>query len=891
LANEGTGKDLNRLAAARWQQVERFYHAALARPAAERAVFLDSTCGHDEVLRLEIESMLRYEPRARQFLETPVLSTHPMHAGLLLNEVRRDEEARVPGNLVGRTFGVYELKALIALGGMGEVYRAIDTRLNRAVAVKVLPEHLSNDPERRERFKREAKIVSGLNHPHICRLYDLGAHDGIEYMVLELIEGETLQSRLACGPLPLSEALEYAIQVAEALDEAHKQGVVHRDLKPNNVMLTASGVTLLDFGLAIRCTPPAGITLDAHSTDGLEGLTIAGRIMGTPQYVSPEQLEGKPADSRSDIFAFGALAYEMFTGQQAFQGANSARLISAILQDEPRPISACVPNMSPAIARTLTRCLAKHPEDRWQTANELVHNLRSVGIAAVSPANLLHASRARRSLNRVNRSGTIAAVLVALLGLGVLALHWHTRAPAGAARIQSIAVLPLENLSRDPQEEYFADGMTEALIGGLSKISALHVISRTSVMHYKGTKATVPEIARELKVDGVVEGSVQRVGDRVKITAQLIRAANDTHLWANSYDRGATDVLALQEEVARAIAEEIKVTVTPHELQRLAGARPVNPQVLELCLRARHISADMSSNDAVNAINLAQEAINIDANYAPAYEALALAYYSASNLTLPPREAMPKARAAAEKALALDPTLSAARATLGLVAEGYDWNWPEAERSFRRALSDNPGQSSSHAWYGNYLSDIGRSEEAIQELERARQLDPLSVEVNYALGRALLSARQFDRAIQQFRETLRLDPTSYLVMWISAQAYECKGDFPEALRWYRKARQWEDNPLLLAQIGGVYTRMGDQHGARIILGQLQRRSVRQHVPPDAFGILYFHLGEKDKAFLYLNQAFDERAEDLIEYKVAPWIDPLRSDPRFQDLLRRMKFPD
>ena len=366
-----------------------------------------------------------------------------------------------------------------------------------------------------------------------------------------------------------------------------------------------------------------------------------------------------------------------------------------------------------------------------------------------------------------------------------------------------------------------------------------------------------------------MEGSVQRVGDRVKITAQLIRAANDTHLWANSYDRGTTDVLALQEEVARAIAEEIKVTVTPQELQRLAGARPVNPQVLELCLRARHISADMSSNDAVNAINLAQEAINIDASYAPAYEALAEAYYSASNLTLPPKEAMPKARAAAEKALALDPTLSGARTTLGLVAEGYDWNWAEAEKSFRRAVNDNPGQASSHSWYGSYLSDIGRSEEAIQELERARQLDPLSVEVNYSLGRALLSARQFDRAIQQFRETLRLDPTSYLVMWISAQAYECKGDFPEALRWYRKARQWEDNPLLLAQIGGIYARMGDQHGARNILEQLQRRSVRQHVPPDAFGILYFHLGEKDKAFLYLNQAFDEGAEDLVAYKVAP----------------------
>jgi TolB-like protein/Tfp pilus assembly protein PilF len=620
-------------------------------------------------------------------------------------------------------------------------------------------------------------------------------------------------------------------------------------------------------------------------------LTIEGRIMGTPRYLSPEQLEGKQADSRSDIFAFGALAYEMFTGQPAFQGANSARLIATIMQDEPRPICECVPTVSPALARILTRCLEKNPEARWQTAHELVHSLRSVGAAEVPIVHSWHPSRMRLALKRVNRSVIIALLLAVVLGLGVAGMLWRTRGSTEAAHIRSIAVLPLENLSRDPEQEYFADGMTEALISGLSKISALRVISRTSVMHYKGTRATVPEIARELNVDGVVEGSVQRVGDRVKITAQLIRAANDTHLWANSYERDASNVLSLQEEVARAIAEEIKVSVMPQEQQQLATAHPVNPQVLELCLRARHNLTNVSSTAAVNAISLLREAISIDSNYAPAYEELAEAYYSASNLTLPPGEAMPKARAAAERALSLDPKLSRARTTLGLVEGYYEWNWKAAELNLRRAVNDNPGQAFPHAWYGSYLTEVGRSSEAVRELERARQLDPLSVEVNYLLGMSMLCARQFDRALQQLHETLKLDPSSFFVMWIVGQVYESKGDFPETLRWYTKAHELEDNPLLLAQIGGVHARMGNKTEARNILDQLQRRSVRQHVPPDAFGILYFHLGEKDKAFTFLNKAVDEHGEDIAQYKVAPWIDPLRSDPRFQDLLRRMKFPD
>ena len=484
-----------------------------------------------------------------------------------------------------------------------------------------------------------------------------------------------------------------------------------------------------------------------------------------------------------------------------------------------------------------------------------------------------------------------AAAFVTISAVLIVGFKWRARETAAQNGIRSIAVLPFANLSNDPGQEYFADGVTEALISGLSKVSALRVISRTSVMHYKSSKATVPEIARELKVDGIIEGSVQREGERVKITAQLIRVSDDTHLWANTYERTMGDILGVQEEVARAVAEEVNVSLTPNEKRQLSSAHAVSPKVNDLYFKARQKITLFDSGGAVEAINLLQEAINLDQNYAPLYEALAEAYYYASNLRLPPEEAMPKARAAAEKALALEPTLSGARTILGLVAKGYDWNWAGAEQEFKRAVSDNPGQALPHAWYGDYLIEVGRQSEGKAELERALQLDPLSAQVNHMLGVAFSSARDFNGAIQQYQKTLTLDPNSYFTMWTLGQVYESKGDFAEALTWYTKAHQLEDDPLLLAQIGGVYARTGKKPEARDILNQLFMRAKRQHIPPDAFGILYFHLGDKDKAFEFLGRAVDEHAEDMTGYKVAPWIDPLRSDPRFQNLLRRMKFPD
>ena len=396
----------------RWREIERLYHAVQERDAEERAAFLTDACRDDDALRREVESLIQFQPRAKDFIETPAVH------GQLASAVRRLEQSSVPGRLVGRTFGSYQVQALIAAGGMGEVYRALDTRLNRTVAIKTLPEHLSNDPERRERFDREARIVSSLNHPHICTLHDVGMQDDIHYLVMEHIDGETLQKRLERGPLPLAQALEYAIQIVDALDKAHRRGIIHRDLKPGNVMLTKSGVKLLDFGLATRYSPAAAVAFDDRAHDGSKGLTAEGTIMGTLQYISPEQVEGKPADVRTDIFAFGTLAYEMITGRTAFPAANQAQLVGAILKDDPQPIVDLVPGVPSRLAQTLSRCLAKDPDDRWQSANDLLFELRSI---AAAPAPTGARESQPRGLSRPVERAVWAAAFVACI---VLTLFW-----------------------------------------------------------------------------------------------------------------------------------------------------------------------------------------------------------------------------------------------------------------------------------------------------------------------------------------------------------------------------------------------------------------------------------------------------------------------------------
>jgi len=795
----------------------------------------------------------------------------------------------------GTRLGPYEILAPLGAGGMGEVYRAKDPRLSREVAIKVLPSSFSQDPERLRRFEQEAKAAGVLNHPNITAVYDIGTHDGSPYVVTELLEGETLRSRLAGGPLPERKAIDYALQIAHGLAAAHEKGIVHRDLKPENLFLTRDGrVKILDFGLAKLTRPEDGGPQSNLPTAVAE--TEPGVVLGTLGYMSPEQVRGKPADHRSDIFAFGAILHEMLMGRRAFHGDSAADTMSAILKEDPPSLSEAGARVPPALERIVQHCLEKAPEERFQSARDMAFALRDALPESATSKALPAAPRFRFRLGvaSVLAASLLVAVVLWLLWRDVGGFRGRPLSRAGPPDIQSLAVLPLENLSRDPEQEYFADGMTEAIIADLTKIRALRVISRTSAMQYKDVKKPLPQIARELNVDAVVEGSVLRSGDRVRITAQLIHAPTDRHLWADSYERDLRDVLALQRDIAQAIAQEIKVTLTPQEQAQLAKARPVDPEAHQLYLKGRYHWNKRTAEDFKKALEYFQQAIAKDPSYPPAYAGLAdtyglLGYYAYD--VLPPREAMPKAKAAALKALEIDGSFAQAHVSLAWVRQTYDWDWPAAEKEFKRAIDLNPGYATAHHWYSLHLATLGRRDEALAEAKRALELDPLSIIINHIVGLQHYWARRFDQAIEQFRKTIDMDPSFPIAHWSLGRAYAAKGMYREAIAEYEKySALTGGSGRALAALGSAHARSGDRREALRVLEQLNAISKQRYVPSHQFADVSIGLGDKDQAFAWLDKVYDERSSYLTWLKVEPLFDPLRSDPRFADLVRRVGLP-
>jgi serine/threonine protein kinase len=585
-------------------------------------------------------------------------------------------------SLINRTLGHYRITEKIGAGGMGEVYRAHDDHLDREVAIKVLPPGAFTDERARKRFRQEALALSKLNHPNIATIYDFDTQAGVDFLVMEYIPGTTLSEKLAARPLPEKEVIRLGIQLAEGLSAAHEHGVVHRDLKPGNLRLTPDGrLKILDFGLA-------KLRLPVTATAVTESLSETQGAVGTLPYMAPEQVLGEDIDARTDIHAAGSVLYEMATGQRPFAEVEPALLIGAIVRRTPQPPSALNPRVSPEMERILGKCLEKEPDNRYQSAKELDVDLRRLG---VRPLSIAPASTKPRGTTW-RRTKILAGMVVALLVLAGLTLipdsnprKWLERMLGhGVEPIQSLAVLPLSNLSGDPQQDYFADGMTEALITELSKIGSLKVISRTSVMQYKGVKKPIREIGRELGVVGVVEGSVLRSGDRVRITAQLIDAREDRHLWADAFDRDLRDVLALHSEVARAIADQVRVVVTPQEHARLASQRPVNPEAYQAYLKGGYYLEKRTADDIKKAIASFQHAIEIDPNYAMGYASLAEAYEYASggNGVLTAEESFSKGEAAARRALELDDTLAVPHLLLAGIREQRDFDWAGAEKEY-----------------------------------------------------------------------------------------------------------------------------------------------------------------------------------------------------------------
>jgi len=799
--------------------------------------------------------------------------------------------------MLGKIISHYRILEKLGGGGMGVVYKAEDSTLGRQVALKFLPEEWSKDRQALERFKREARAAAALNHPNICTIHEIGEHEGQPFLVMELLEGETLEQRVSAQPLKVNEILELAIPIALALEAAHAKGIVHRDIKPANIFVTQEGgVKILDFGLAKVARAGGLSTVGGTST---ESLTAPGVVAGTVQYMSPEQALGQATDHCTDIFSLGAVLYEMATGRVPFPGSTLGETIAHILHSQPEAMARFNSEVPAELERITLKCLEKKPEERYQSAKELRVDLQRlkrdtesarVGAGLAPPAGAQPAPPLRKRWIVAMAGAAVILVAAVFIARNVGGLRDRLLPKAAAPRIESLAVLPLENLMGDPQQEYFVDGMTEELIADLSQVSALRVISRTSVMQYKGTKKSMPEIARELKVDGVIEGSVLRSGDQVRITAQLIQAATDTHLWAKSYERDLRDVLALQSEVAGAIANEIKIKLTPQEQVRLASASAVNPEAYRLYLQGRYQFSKRTLPAFEKSIQLFQQVLEKDPDYALAYAGLAesygiLPFYGGAL----PKDAFPKAKAAAVKALELDSSLAEAHAALGFVLLYWDWDWSATERELKHAIELKPSYVVGHHWYAEYLSAMGRHDQAIAEIKRAQELDPLSPLMLVVGGEVCFYAHRYDEVIEQCRKALELDSSYALAHSWLASAYAEKAMYEEATTEFEKAaRLFGRDPW--GGLALVYARTGKRDEALKILGRMREQSNRGESSPVRTACLYLAVGEKQRALDWLEKAYEERDPYMAFLNVRPELDPLRSDPRFQDLVRRMNFP-
>jgi eukaryotic-like serine/threonine-protein kinase len=854
-------------------EIKRLFHGALEQPAERRAAWLAEQSPDSPEGRAEVERLLDAHEAVGSFIETPVTDLHmprPARQGLR----------------VGTWLGPYRLEALLGAGGMGEVYRAIHADLARAVAIKVVGR---DEPAAHDRLRREARHASRLDHPHICTIHHVGDHDERPYIVMALVEGRPLSDLIPPGGLPPAVAVAYGIQILDALGHAHGQRVIHRDLKSANVMVGPHGhVTLLDFGLA-RQLDGVAAGLPAFSASAVD-VTAAG---GTLPYMAPELLRGQGADTRTDLWSFGVLLYEMLTGQLPFAGQTAYEVGSAILHESPRRVPAHVPS---ALADCIERCLRKDPADRPQQAAEVKAQLEAFaarsggGTAAVWK----HADRARRwwrasaspgPRRRIPSALMVAPVLVTAIGLTT----WHWRAPVdtASAPIRSIAVLPLVNESGDSSNDYFADGLTESLIGALGQTAGLRVTSRTTAMHYKGRDVPLPEVARELRVGALMEGAVSRHGGRVRITARLL-AGGQHELWTRTYDRPARDILALQRDIVREVADHLSLALSADDDARLARVRAVDPDVYESYLKGRYHWNKRTQASLTTAVEHFRAAIEADPTYAPAHVGLADCYNQLGTVMVAgaaPSEMRPRAIAAAIAALQIDPMIGQAHGALAY-ARHYDWQWDAAGRSFQRAVELDPGNPLIQLWFANYLVSMQRIAEAVVHVETARELDPLSPIVMTNVGWTLSHAGRYEEAIQAYQEALALSPNYVQAHKRLAGAYAELGRY-DAARAQAEAVALIDGRSDLVGLANLHAMAGRRVEAERVLQEVVALERTEYVSPFAMAQPYLRLGQYDRAFEWLERAYEERSNGMVYLAVEPVLAPVRTDPRYHDLLKRV----
>ncbi|HME00902.1 MAG TPA: protein kinase [Terriglobia bacterium] len=910
----------------RYRQIGRLYHAALEREPGQRSAFLKEACVGDEDLRREVESLLAQDDGSDGFLEAPALEVAAR--ALAHDGTEANNTTGTAALLAGRTISRYRLLEKLGEGGMGVVYKAEDTRLGRLVAMKFLnppapspsqgeiAKPLRHDPQALERFEREARAASGLSHPNICVVHDVGEHEGQPFIVMELLEGRTLKRVIEAGPLKLEPLLDLAIQIADALDAAHSRGIIHRDIKPANIFVTTRGqAKVLDFGLAklahrtggaavaVDRLTPGSLGQDARSPDAptassdAANLTTPGMAMGTVSYMSPEQARGEELDARSDLFSFGVVLYEMATGQQAFGGATIAAAFAALLTRPPVAPHDHNHDLSPELERIINKALEKDREMRYQHASDIRADLqrlkRDSGQTKASAAisGLAEPEKAFLPVHRARQWAAIGASVVALAA--VLLVVWFLASKARAKPINSLAVLPFANASGDPDAEYLSDGVADSLIDSLSQLPDLRVKSRSATFRYKGKDSDPQAVGHDLGVQAVLTGRVVERGGDLVISAELVDTRDNSHIWGERYERKLADILGVEGEIAQEISLALRLKLSGVERQRLARRYTEDTEAYQLYLRGRYFWRQLTSVGIEKSIGYFQQAIDKDPNFALAYAGLATAHAlsSGGSAVMKPREGMPKAKAEAMKALAIDDSLGEPHLALAMVRTFYDWDWAGAGQEFRRAIELNPEDSEAHHLYSHYFLYLGRNAESLAESKRALEIDPLSVDLAFHLAWHYHYMREDDRAMEQARKALELDPNSSQTHLQLALAYEGKRMFPQAIAEYHRVRALSPESVLgLADLGYVYAISGQRAEARKILGQLLELSKRQYIPETSMAVVYQGLGQGDLAFEWLEKAWEEHAPGACLLKVDPRYDSLRSDPRFQDLLRRMNFP-